>query len=223
MPKAKKREILSEQTEEIQKSLRKLCNLFDSFTEEDLNDCLGILDLYHGPAAEFPWQEGDLAAIFDPSVNELQAGVADQQMRGLPLPELGAFCLIRPPKNSADPFYLGRVMIKKLQSQGEWPGVLIYNPVVRPAGRPGPLHGDVRDQNTSLHSVSDCEINTHYYCSQYYLFGVKFMGAIYVHINCCQFSEICLVCACRTEKLDWISVEALQYKIKVSLKASGYS
>jgi hypothetical protein len=110
IPDAQRRELNEEEHAKVVEGMHTIHSNFKNFTDENLKDCLAMLDMYDGAAVPFDWKEEDIQLLYGKGsgagANEV---VAHQQARGLPVGSVGELYLCRPEvgEGEDDTFIIG--------------------------------------------------------------------------------------------------------------------
>ena len=124
LPDAKIRPLDEEAHAKLKKGLHDIHRFFGNFTDENLEDCLSMLQLYSSPAQPFPWTREDMEMLYarGPGGNA-PADVADQQAHGLPVGKVGQVYMCRV-EVEQDGHSFGIGIIRNItRDRGQGPGV----------------------------------------------------------------------------------------------------
>jgi hypothetical protein len=108
-PDAQVRHLDEEEHDNIVSGMHRMHDHFDKFTDDNLADCLAMMDLYKKPPASFPWTAADMKLLYKRDVQgarEEDRGLA-QEEKGLPVGKVGQVYLVKSDEPDGDAFLIG--------------------------------------------------------------------------------------------------------------------
>ena len=126
LPASRTREFNEDEHKKMVTGCKDMHTFFDNFSNESLDDCLHILQLFKDPPRPFPWTRDDMESLYGkgPGAGLSADVVAAQQSRGLPVGQVGQLYLVKPDDDEEDTFILGIIRALAKDNKGEG-GVLM--------------------------------------------------------------------------------------------------
>jgi hypothetical protein len=121
-PDSKVRPLDQEEHDNVVAGLKKIHDYFHHFTEDNLKDCLAVLDLYKADPTPFPWTEADMKLLYNRDARREADAVQAQEASGLPVGKVGEFYLCKSGEPDGDAFMIG-VIRKICTHPRDGPGV----------------------------------------------------------------------------------------------------
>ena len=108
IPDAQRRELNEFEHTKVVNGMHTIYNHFEHFTQDNLDDCLEMLQGYTQPSKALAWKKEDMKMLYGRGAGVgASSQVAAQQSLGLPVGEVGQIYLCQPEDLEEDPFIIG--------------------------------------------------------------------------------------------------------------------